>query len=141
MTRAFTIASQLGGRCWWRVVVYDSVEQLRDAAYQHLKREGVPREHWKDTDGCCHPAGRLYDGNSQVSFPRNGYRGVIRYAAPLLTPEIVGHELVHAAVATLRSFLGGRDVRLGNGHSGSLMREEQLAYLYGELFADLQRQL
>lgn len=139
--RSFVIATdRFGPRRWWRVVIHDDLEQLQDAAYRYRRADGVPRAHWDGVEGCCHPAGRLYRKGGPVSWPRNGFRGLVRLAESLLTPEIIAHELVHAAVATLRSFTGG-DVRLGNGVTGSSLREEQLAYIYGELFQDLQRQI
>lgn len=137
MTRTFTIATTFARRRWWRVAVHDTLDELRKAAHQY--RPWVGREHWAETEGCCHPAGHL-DRDGALHYPRNGFAGVIRYAQPSLTAEIVAHELVHAAAATLRS-LGPRDLRLGDGYRGTLLREEQLAYIYGELFADLNGRL
>lgn len=139
MTRTITIRTTFACRRWWRVVVHDTVAELQDAAHRY--RPFLGREHWDGTEGCCHPAGRIDWTRDGPCFPRNGFCGVIRYAEPSLTAEIVTHELVHAAAATLRSHLDGRDIRLGNGYAGSNLREEQLAYIYGELFADLHEQL
>lgn len=50
-----------------------------------------------------------------------------------VTSEIVAHELVHAAVAVYRMNVRG-DVRLGEDCGE---REEQLAYIYGELYGSL----
>lgn len=137
MARSFVIRSTFGRPRWWRVVIHDTVAELREAAFRH--RPWLGREHWDGVEGCCHPAGRNYD-DGRRSYPRNGYCGIVRLAAPSLTSEIAAHELVHAAAATLRTH-GVGDIRLGDGYRGSNLREEQLAYLYGELFADFDRQL
>jgi hypothetical protein len=134
--RSFTISTdRVGPRRWWWVRIHDNVDQLREAAHRH--RPWYGRDHWDDTCGCCHPLGWLNGGKGDQHWPANGYAGVIRYSEDYLTSEIVAHELVHAALWTYRMNVTG-DVRLGRQCGG---REEQLAYIYGELYADLELRL
>lgn len=62
---------------------------------------------------------------------------MVRFAATHLTGEILAHELVHTALVVYR-LNGVVDVRPAGGCG---RREEQLACIYGELYADLQRHL
>jgi hypothetical protein len=122
--RSFTIsttADRVPPRRWFTVRIHPSVEDLRTAAARHR-----PDAEFGDCCGCVHP---VYPPG-----PGNGYAGLIRLADEYATPEIVAHELLHAAVVVYRMNVRP-DVRLGFGCHG---REEQLAYIYGELFASFQ---
>ena len=62
--------------------------------------------------------------------------GTLRLVSGNVTAEIVAHELVHAACAVYRANVR-EHIRLGDACGD---REEQFAYIYGELFADFQDQ-
>lgn len=62
------------------------------------------------------------------------YAGVLRLAASAVTAEIVAHELVHAALTIYRMNVHP-NVHLG---IGCYRREEQFAYIYGELYASFE---
>lgn len=134
--RTLTISTdRIGPRRWWLIRIHDTAEQLREAA--HRFRPWLGRSHWEDCCGCCHPLGWMNGGKGDQKWPANGYAGVIRYCEDWLTPEIVAHELVHAALWTYRMNVKSH-ANLGR-ECGE--REEQLAYIYGELYADLERKL
>lgn len=128
-TRSFRIVtnSQRHERRWWRVRLYDDVTALRTAAARY-----DPGVDFSECYGCCQTFAWIDDDGRR--WGRNGYGGVIRYSALHLTGEIAAHELVHAAVATYRMVVRP-DVRLGRGVGD---REEDLAYIYGELYASFE---
>lgn len=127
MTRTFTIATdRVGPRRWWLVRIHDSLDELRRAAARYH-----PGVDFSTCEGCCHAASWVDDGGRHVRYGKRGYAGVIRLADGRLTGEVVAHELLHAAVATYRMNVAA-DVRLGRGVGE---REEQLAYIFGDLYA------
>jgi hypothetical protein len=127
VTHTFTIATdRVGPRRWWLVRVHDNLDELRRAASAYH-----PDVDFSQCWGCCHAAVWLDQDGKLVRYGHRGYAGVLRFAADHLTGEVVAHELVHAAVATYRMNIA-QDVRLGRGVGE---REEQLAYIYGELYA------
>lgn len=126
MTRSFTIATsgQTSPRRWWWVRIYPTVEQLRAAATR-----SSPGTDFGQAYGVCHTA--RWWTETGLRYGKRGYAGVIRLAQPHLTGEIVGHELLHAAVAVYRMTINP-DVRVGRACGP---REEALAYLFGELYS------
>jgi hypothetical protein len=54
--------------------------------------------------------------------------------------EIVAHELVHAA-ATIYRIAVAHTINLGAGRGKAHEHEEDFAYIYGELAADMQSKL
>ncbi len=125
MTRSFTIATsgRTSPRRWWRVRIYPTVEQLRAAAHRCQ-----PGTDFSQACGVCHTA--RWRTETGLRYGHRGYAGIIRLAETHLIGEIVGHELLHAAVATYRMTIS-QDVRLGRSPGP---REEDLAYLFGELY-------
>lgn len=133
----FTIATtgRIVPRRWWQVRVHPDVEHLREAAHKLRPEHG--RDHWNQCFGVCHPVRFEENHHGQRKYPANGYAGLIRFATEFFTAEVVAHELVHAAAATYRMNVC-RDVHLG-ADCGE--HEEQFAYIYGELYNDLERQM
>lgn len=129
MTTSFTIATdRVGPRRWWIVRIHPDLDALRTAAAAYH-----PGTDFGDCHACCHAYVWVHP-DGQHERGSGGYAGIIRFAATHLTGELIAHELVHAAVATYRMNVAG-DVRLGRGVGE---REEQLAYIYGELYADFE---
>lgn len=127
---SFTITTTWGGtRRWWIVRIHPDVENLRRAAARYH-----PGMDFSETAGVCQAAIWIDDDGEYVRYGENGYAGVIRFAPPFIVGEIVAHELLHAAVATYRMTFD-RNVHLGQGVDE---REENLAYIYGELYADFE---
>lgn len=123
--RSFTIATdRVGPRRWWLVRIHATLEGLRAAASAYH-----PGVDFSQCYGACHTA--LWDTGHGQRYGQRGYAGIIRFAASHITGEIAAHELVHAAVATYRMQVR-EDVRLGRTVGA---REEDLAYIYGELYA------
>lgn len=131
--RSFTIATsgrpETGARRWWLVRIHDTLDQLRAAASRYDTAPDFSQAY-----AVCHTAGWITLSGA-TRFGANGYAGIIRFAATHLTGEVVVHELLHAACAVYR-MVHAEDVRLGRGVSD---REEQLAYILGELFATFEQ--
>lgn len=137
--RSFTIATdRIGPRRWCWVRIHDDVEQMRVAAQRLNPRVSVDRTGggWTDCYGCFQPA-PAYPHPQDPEWAANGYAGTIRLAKGWITAEIVAHELIHAAARIYRMNIN-RELRLGVECHG---REEDLAYIYGELFAAMQDKL
>lgn len=125
MTRTFTISTSgvHGPRRWWWVRIYPDLEAMRAAAARYHRTADLAEAH-----AVCQPAEWFTETGTR--YAGGGLAGVLRFAATELTGEIVGHELLHAAVAVYRQTVH-RDVRLGVWCTG---REEKLAYIFGELY-------
>lgn len=138
IVETWTIASEHLGRRWWRVQVHDSAGTLQLAALKFRPRDAP----WDKAIGCCHPVRPwiLQDDDPDnpagpVEWPRGGYAGLIRLSAEHLYPEVIYHELLHAACSVYRMNVA-LSIELGNGHV-DIAREEDLAYIYGQLAADM----
>ena len=135
--RSFTISTdRIGPRRWIQVRIHDSVQDLRRAA--HRLRPDTMSAWWDECCGCFHPTYHWFNQETQQRrYSTNGYAGLLRLADGYVTSEIVAHELVHAAVQVYRMNVRA-DVRIGSNCAGN---EENLAYIYGELYADLEAKL
>jgi hypothetical protein len=134
--RSFTISTdRIGPRRWCWVRIHDTVEDLRVSA--HRNAPWHEREWWSECVGCFQPtAVRLDKATGEPKEPANGYAGTLRLAEGWVTAEIVAHELIHAALCIYRMNVKP-DVRLGQGCG---KREEDLAYIYGELYGSFESQ-
>lgn len=141
IVESWTIASKHIARRWWWVRVHDTPHSLQEASYRHKPYEG--RDFWgAETVGCCQPVrGVLEVGDDPdapigpLLWPANGLAGVIRLCSDHLYAEVIYHELLHAACSTYRM---NREIHLdlGTGYE-SMQNEEDLAYIYGQLAADM----
>lgn len=106
-------------------MIHDSPEDLQQAARRYGRDVG------DECPACVHPAPvreRLVNGEWVASNPAT-WAGVVRFSKGWITTEIVGHEMIHAALVIYRMDVCD-DVRLGNGVG---KREETLAYIAGDL--------
>ncbi len=102
MTVTFTVHTVMPASTpgWVRVVVHDTVEDLRAAATAYARRNGDTDKDHSDTMACFQGREfRVRVGDDQnVDQPAGRYAGVIR-----LLPEqgvaTLAHEVTHAAVA------------------------------------------
>lgn len=134
MARRFRITTtgRVGPPRWWWVIVHGSLEQMRRAAIRWPYTDDTA-EDLAEALGLCQPMG-WWENDDEPGvryYPETGYAGVLRFTVGHTGPEIVGHELVHAAVATYRMNVSS-DACLGERCGDE---EEDLAYLYGELYA------
>jgi hypothetical protein len=123
--RSFTISTdRISPRRWCWVRVHDTAEDMVRAAIRLNPRSsgGSDRAAWDGCYGCFQPS---------WEDCKTAYAGTLRLVDGWVTPEIVAHELVHAACQVYRMNVHA-DVRLG---TGCRRREEDLAYIYGELHA------
>lgn len=142
VVETWNIASEHITRRWWQVKVYDTAEALRKAAHRYQPRHG--RGYWgPETVGCCQQTTAWVENGKDASDPANfiwppNFAGVIRLVQTELWTEVIYHELLHAACAAYRMNVAAR-IDLGNayGPEGDLSREEDLAYIYGQLAADM----
>jgi hypothetical protein len=139
MPQRFRITTDhIGPRRWCWVVIHPNVGHFHAAAIRTAPHHD--RGWWNGCLGCFQPVTyreREVDGTWVGRWPANGYAGVLRLIDGHVTAEIVAHELVHAALAVYRMNVRG-DVRLGEDCGE---REEQLAYIHGQLYASLEPQL
>lgn len=135
--RSFTISTdRVGLRRWCLVRIHDNVEDLRRAAHRLRPDTGIAW--WDECYGCFHPTWHWFHPETKARrYSANGYAGLMRFAEDHVTSEIVAHELVHAAVQIYRMNVK-TDMRLGSNCGA---REEDFAYIYGELYADLEAKL
>ncbi len=135
MARRFRISTtgRVGPPRWWWVIIHESLKEMRHA--------GARWPHNSETDfgeaeGLCQPI-NWWENDDEPGiryYPETGYAGVLRFVTDHIHAEIVAHELVHAAVAVYRMNCSS-DACLGEDYGDE---EEDLAYIYGELFASFQ---
>lgn len=127
-----------GTRYWWWVRIYDTADQLREAAHRHHSWYG--RAHWDGCFGVHQPVPYRErvtgSGKWEILAPPNNLLGVIRLCRPF-TYEQVAHEATHAALFAYRT-TKSRDVRLGI-ECGP--REELLCYMVGEIIDSIMGQV
>ena len=102
---------------WFQLVIHENAVDLVKAADRYKRPVG------HGCVGCVHG---VFEPHA------NGYSGVVRLAKGWLTGEIVSHEMVHAACVVYR-----QDVK-PNVRLTSMAREEDLAYMQGILFENVQ---
>lgn len=135
--RSFAISTgHVAPRRWCWVRIHDTVEDLRSAKAR-LNPAYADPEFDPLVFACWQPTSYLRSADGSVEWPSNGYAGLIRLAQGHVAAEIVAHELVHAALAVYRMNVK-TDARFGRDVG---LREEQFAYIYGELYADLEANL
>lgn len=151
MTRSFTIRTSgfIGRRRHVRVRIHPDPRAFRAAAHA-LRPHSDGIGHWEDCWGCFQPSPyRLNTETKETRYPVNGYAGTLRLIDPAYSGyanvqnsfvEIVAHEVVHAA-ATVYRINVARTIRLGDGRDRLFDHEEEFAYIYGELLADLHHHL
>lgn len=131
MTRRFTLSTDpfgLGEAYWMRVAIYDTAAELQRAAQKYRSEEDISV--WEGCEGCFQP------------HESDRYLGIMRLTVENLTPDIVIHESVHAAVTYALKATGLTQLRLDQ-HSPHAVarREEVLAYALQEISCALLRHL
>lgn len=81
-----------GDRFWFRIVVYDTLEELHTAA-----KKALPKEVWDKTIAVFHPGTIDYQVN---------YGGLMRFCKPYQTTDTIVHECVHAIMHVWRQLYG-----------------------------------
>lgn len=120
-----------GKGAWVRVRIYNSVEDLREAARR--LHPWTSRAEWSNCYGCFQPVPyrerfNPRTGKFVVVRPPNHFRGTMRLFRPF-TYEVVAHEITHAALTIYRM-----DVRANaNFGMGCSETEEKFAYILGQL--------
>jgi hypothetical protein len=142
---SWRIASTHLGSRWWRVAVHDSQASMNKAGRR--THPWLPAEFWQgECWGLCQPVSsriRVFaDGteDSDPVWPGNHYAGVIRLLSEKLYPEVVYHEVAHAACAVYRMNTNG-PVDLGDGEEEAMRSEEDFAYIFGQLAADMDSEI
>lgn len=130
MTVRFTVATTTpeAPQGWMRVVVHDTVDELRVAATRYARARGEEFDH-SDTVACFQ--GRdvrvTVDDDGYVTTPDDQYAGVMRLT-PDLGSGVISHECTHAALAM---YYRQHAVNLGLLHPAP--DEEALCYAVGDL--------
>lgn len=112
-------------------MIHDTVEQFRDACARYSYND--PSGFWQSAVGAFHPVDdrQKYDKKKKrfVNTTPKHYAGTIRLWSGDVTPEIVVHEVVHAAARIFRLDIAKR-VNLG---TNCFQNEEWFAYIVGDL--------
>lgn len=143
----FKIKSQ-SARFNYLVYIHEDLDHLRSETKKFNKKTGSIRDNDDKILGIVHTQHRwkVYP-NKQEKLRSN--LGIVRLSKMNLTPEIVSHELIHAALWIYRNAYGTeREFDIDNtsdynadfGDNNS-KDEETFAYIYGELFEDLIKHL
>lgn len=134
---------------WFWVRVYSSAKDMRRAAARYGP-EGLA--HFSRANACVQRVWAFHEEDDtefkNPIYPDNGFAGVIRFNAQDMWTEVVYHELLHAATIVYRMNVA-EDIQLGTGVYDSsladpydvLANEEELAYIYGQLAADMDKGL
>lgn len=104
-----------------RVTFHDDL-----TAFQRAARKYAPELDWSETVGAWHPTQRMWDASP------GPYLGHMRLSLDVITPEVVMHESLHAALTAWRMEVAHR-VNLGD-NCGS--REEAFCHLAGHIAAE-----
>lgn len=127
---------------WFWVRVYDTPETLRKIATRVS-----PHTDYSGCFGCVQevtpwiPEGVSEEDQddlplSDLYFPENGFAGVVRLIDDYLYPEIIWHEVFHAACSVFRMNVAQRP-QLEGFLDPERDNEEALAYAVGQLGADM----
>lgn len=73
---------------------------------------------------------------SELSYPENGFAGVVRLCSDYLYTEVIYHEVLHAAVTAFRMNIDSKP-KLEGMLAEERPNEEALAYITGQLAADM----
>lgn len=137
MTVRFTVHTDhpYAPKAWIRVVVHDTVDELRVAAAKHSGENHL----LNGTEACFQPAPYRERANEDGTWgpaPGQTYAGVLRL--PRDCDELmVAHESVHAAASAYRHTCG-LQVDLGDDCGDN---EEAFAYLVGEFSGGIANRL
>ena len=130
MKRAFTVSTSQTGRLRRvRVVVYDTADEMRQAARRY--RRGAD-------DGYINAIG-LSQPRSQYSFAADGSEvaypgaGVVRLVKDEMGAAVLSHEMVHMALAIYREDFGETAL-------DSMENEEVLCHIVSDLVRSANRQ-
>lgn len=129
---------------WFWVIVHDDIADLRLASEAHDTLAGAPRSirgagdetgYYGRTLGITHRYERVtYDSDGTEHLHSNN--GIIRFAKPYLSTEIVSHELMHAVAWTWRLKYGQS---IGRPYKDGGWRDEMLCHMYSRSFSLLNR--
>lgn len=135
---SWRIQSERIQRRWWQVVVHDSQASMTRVGRR--LNPWHPAAFWQGTYwGLCQPVQsrvRVYPDGSEGPevWPSNGYSGVVHLLSEKLYPEIIYHEIAHAAMATYRMVSPNPADFQDNE---DMIREEDFAYILGQLASDM----
>lgn len=122
---------------WFRVQVHDSLLSLRRAAARYSWQ---PFSAFSDAMACVQQVPERWEVSQSGPdvgplYPKSGFAGVIRLSKDHLWPEVIHHEILHAAAVVYRLNVA-RDIQLGT-FTDSTDAEENLAYIVGQLGSDM----
>lgn len=125
----FTISIEYGVPRQVRVIVYDNVKGLRQAATRYdnvtRSRRKQQRSTFKDTVGICHRfEDRIFDDQSKEE-KSSPLCAIVRLAKPHVGVGVVSHELAHAAV-WLRELTNSVELLV-------CQNDEEFCWILGEL--------
>lgn len=138
----FNIYNKLG-YYYTKVIIYDSVKELREGADDWDKRRGYHDDN-EDILGCHNGYIRYrIDEGKEI---RKRDIGIIRLSKTHLQLQIVSHEVGHAAFQHYRTSLGTENVYTGTNDNADFGNgcdelEESFLHIYCQLLSDMSRKL
>ena len=131
---------------WFDVRIYDTPEALRKVASRI-----TPTDDYSECVGTVQEITPMVPEDTVaelqdlipvelLGFPDNGFAGVIRLCEEYLTPSVIAHEILHAAVVVFRMNICQLP-KLEGLLSPERPREEALAYAVGELSGQMETML
>lgn len=135
----FKLTSLNTGNYWW-IYIYDHVDELREAANKYTNGREPAGISWAETYGVHHPF-IIENVSKSGKITRKKWVGIIRFAKDYVTPGIVAHELMHAALQDYRVDNEGPANFGWSDTQRKMEKEEHLAYIYGALFEELNQKL
>jgi hypothetical protein len=132
---------------WFWVRVYDTPDSLRRMANRVSEMRGGGGSEYGEALGCVQETVPWIPDDAdpetqddlpvtELVWPEDGFAGVIRLCRDWLTPEILAHEILHAAVTVFRMNICQRP-QLEGMLAVERNQEEALAYTVGQLHAGL----
>lgn len=123
----------IGRRFWFILRIYNTTEQLQDAAHAYR-----PYEDFSQAGGVFH--GRLSSWRDKktgrlTEHPSTSFIGVMRLSREYLEPHVVIHEAVHAAVTLVQAMRLVTEIRLGKTNHQMARYEEPLCHAAHEIAA------
>lgn len=131
--KRFKIKAERSKLFFW-VYMYPDLETLRAEANAHNEMIGSSERFDHGVHGLVNSYERIgISEDPEIQETMHPNIGIVRLSARNATTEIVAHELIHAALWLYRKHYK-RQAHFGVGCND---REEDFAYLHGELFRDM----
>lgn len=129
--KTFKLRAQ-GSKKYFTVIVYDKLQDMRNAAIKHDKEAGSKELDYDKTFGVSHMYQRIIMRDKK-EIPHDEI-GIIRFSKKHMPTRVVLHEAMHAALWQYRLSSPSRTADFGEQCSPE---EEEFIHLAQKLFTDI----